>query len=58
LIVSNEPYLARQVADDVILMVDGVWAERAPAEQFFVQPTHEATRRFLEQIMLKGIAGA
>lgn len=56
IIVTNEPYLARHVADQVVFMADGLWTEQAPPQAFFANPQQERTRRFLDQITLKGIA--
>ncbi len=57
IIVTNEPYLARHVADRVILLDEGVWVETAPPEELFSNPKKERTRRFLERISLKDISG-
>ena len=38
-------------ADSVILMADGVWAEKGPPEQIFTNPKEERTRQFLAHIL-------
>jgi ABC-type polar amino acid transport system ATPase subunit len=57
IVVTNEPYLARKVADRVILLDDGVWLEMAPPDELFTKPKKEGTRQFLERISLKDIRG-
>ena len=57
IVVTNEPYLARHVADRVILLDEGVWVETAPPDQLFSNPRKERTRRFLERISLKDVSG-
>ena len=51
LCVTHEMGFARSVADRVIFMADGRIVEQAPPEQFFGQPQHEMTRKFLGQIL-------
>jgi ABC-type polar amino acid transport system ATPase subunit len=50
-VVTHEIHFARDVADRVILMADGVWAEMAPPEEFFSNPKQERTRQFLAHIL-------
>ncbi len=50
-VVTHELHFARDVADRVILMADGVWAEIAPPGEFFTNPKEERTRRFLAHIL-------
>jgi len=50
-VVTHEVRFARQVAHRVVLMAEGVVVEEAPPETFFTNPSHERTRRFLEQIL-------
>jgi ABC-type polar amino acid transport system ATPase subunit len=57
IVVTNEPYLARNVADRIILLDDGVWVEMAPPDELFTNPKKERTRQFLERISLKDISG-
>jgi ABC-type polar amino acid transport system ATPase subunit len=56
IIVTNEPYLARSVADRVILLNEGVWLEIAPPEELFTHPQKERTRQFLASIALKDVS--
>lgn len=46
-VVTHEMGFARNVANRVIFMEDGVVVEDAPAAEFFDHPREEATRRFL-----------
>lgn len=57
IVVTNEPYLTRNVADRVILFDDGVWVEMALPDELFTNPKKERTRQFLERISLKDISG-
>ena len=50
-VVTHEVKFAEQVADRVVLMADGEVVEVAPPEQFFANPSHGRTRRFLDQIL-------
>ncbi len=50
-VVTHEVRFAEQVADRVVLMADGEVVEVAPPQQFFTNPSHERTRRFLSQIL-------
>jgi ABC-type polar amino acid transport system ATPase subunit len=50
-VVTHEIHFARDVADKVILMADGVWAEQGPPEQIFTNPKEERTRQFLAHIL-------
>ena len=50
-VVTHEVRFAEQVADRVVLMADGEVVEVAPPQQFFTNPSHERTRRFLAQIV-------
>ncbi|UCC50090.1 MAG: amino acid ABC transporter ATP-binding protein, partial [Anaerolineaceae bacterium] len=58
IIVTNEPYLTRSVADLVIFMDDGMWLEIAPPDVMFTRPKKERTRQFLDRISLKDISGS
>ena len=57
IVVTNESYLARNIADRVLLLDDGVWVEMAPPDELFTNPKKERTRQFLERISLKDISG-
>ena len=50
-VVTHELHFAQGVADRVILMADGVWAEMAPPEEFFTNPKEDRTRQFLAHIL-------
>ncbi len=58
IVVTNEPYLARNVADRVILFDDGVWVDTGPPGELFTNPKKERTRKFLERISLKEISNS
>ncbi|NJM57384.1 MAG: amino acid ABC transporter ATP-binding protein, partial [Synechococcales cyanobacterium RU_4_20] len=42
---------AREVADRVVLMADGLLVEQATPEAFFNDPKEERSRQFLSQIL-------
>jgi ABC-type polar amino acid transport system ATPase subunit len=50
-VVTHEIHFAKDVADRVILMADGVWAEMGPPNQLFTNPKEERTRQFLAHIL-------
>jgi len=50
-VVTHELHFARDVADRVILMADGVWAEMGPPGELFTNPKEERTRQFLAHIL-------
>ena len=52
-IVTHEMEFARNVANRVIFMEDGVVVEEGPAEKILTAPEKEATRRFLRRILRK-----
>jgi polar amino acid transport system ATP-binding protein len=45
---------AREVADEVDLMGDGVILESGPPGQIFDRPQHARTREFLQAVLGKG----
>ena len=49
--VTHEMGFARQVADRVIFMASGAIVEEAPPAEFFSNPSHERTRKFLGEIL-------
>ncbi|MBP2448811.1 amino acid ABC transporter ATP-binding protein [Rhizobium leguminosarum] len=51
--VTHEMGFARQVADRVIFMASGAIVEEAPPAEFFTNPQHERTRKFLGEILRK-----
>lgn len=50
-IVTHEVGFAREVADRIVLMDEGVLVETAEPNQFFNHPTEERTQKFLAQIL-------
>jgi general L-amino acid transport system ATP-binding protein len=50
-VVTHEVKFAEQVAHRVVLMDEGEVVEEAPPDTFFSTPSHERTRRFLDQIL-------
>jgi ABC-type polar amino acid transport system ATPase subunit len=50
-LVTHEMGFARHTADLVALVADGGIPECSPAPEFFEQPRHNATRRFLQRIL-------
>lgn len=53
LIVTHEMGFAREVADKIIFMDEGYIVEQGKPEEIFVNPRHERSRRFLNQIISK-----
>lgn len=49
--VTHEMGFAREVADKVAFMDDGVIVEEASPEEFFSNPRHERTKTFLREIL-------
>jgi general L-amino acid transport system ATP-binding protein len=49
--VTHEVGFAREVADRVVLMADGMLVEEATPEEFFNNPQEERSRKFLSQIL-------
>ncbi len=50
-VVTHEMGFAREVADRVLFMADGVIVEEGPPKQIFEDPRHERTRAFLSKIL-------
>ena len=50
-IVTHEIGFAREVADNVVFMVDGKIVEQGSATQVLSNPRHERTRRFLARVL-------
>ena len=50
LVVTHEIGFARNVADRVVFMADGVVVEEGPPSQVLDAPTHQRTRQFLHQV--------
>lgn len=49
--VTHEVGFAREVADRVVLMADGLLVEEATPQEFFNDPKHDRTKQFLSQIL-------
>jgi L-cystine transport system ATP-binding protein len=49
-VVTHEMRFAREVADEVIFMDQGVIMERGTPDQIFSNPQQERTRQFLNMI--------
>lgn len=52
-IVTHEMAFARDVADRIVFMDEGVVVESGPPEQVFAHPAEERTRRFLSKFLVK-----
>ncbi len=50
-VVTHEMGFAREVADQVVFMDEGAIIEQGTPAHFFDNPTHERTKKFLEQIL-------
>jgi putative glutamine transport system ATP-binding protein len=50
-VVTHEMGFARQVADRVIFMDNGILVEEASPEEFFEHPKNERTMAFLSKIL-------
>ena len=51
IVVTHEMAFAREVADKVVFMADGVVVEEGPADQVIGAPKHERTRAFLARVL-------
>jgi polar amino acid transport system ATP-binding protein len=51
MVVTHEMGFARNVADRVVFMDDGVIVESGPPDSVLTNPTHERTRRFLAKVL-------
>jgi polar amino acid transport system ATP-binding protein len=49
--VTHEMGFARQAADRIVMMDDGLVVEEGAPEHFFTRPSHERTRQFLSRIL-------
>ena len=49
--VTHEMGFAKEVADEVIFMDEGMIVERAPTKEFFANPKNDRTKLFLSQIL-------
>ena len=50
-VVTHEMGFAREVADRILFMCDGVIAEDAPPEEFFGNPKHPRLQQFLQKVL-------
>ena len=50
-IVTHELAFARQTADEVVFMADGVVVERGPANQVLREPREERTQQFIRRLL-------
>ena len=51
IVVTHEMGFAKEVADEVIFMDEGMIIERAPTNEFFANPKNDRTKLFLSQIL-------
>ncbi len=50
-VVTHEMHFARDVADRIIFMDEGVWVEMGPPDELLTNPEEERTKRFLAHIL-------
>ena len=50
-VVTHEMGFAKEVADRVLFIDDGVIVEQGPAQQLLTEPTHPRTRDFLRRVL-------
>jgi len=51
IVVTHEMGFAKEVADSIIFMDEGMIVERAPTKDFFANPKNDRTKLFLSQIL-------
>jgi polar amino acid transport system ATP-binding protein len=51
IVVTHELHFAREAADSVVFMEDGVVIEQGPPEQVLNDPRHEETTHFLRRFL-------
>jgi ABC-type polar amino acid transport system ATPase subunit len=51
IVVTHEMHFAREAADRVVFMEDGIILEQGPPEQVLNEPHHEETRNFLRRFL-------
>jgi len=56
IVVTHEMEFAREVADRVVFMDNGVIAEQGKPEDIFNSPKHERTQKFLERTLNNNLA--
>ena len=52
IVVTHEIGFAKEVADKVVFIDEGVKIEEGSAERFFSQPTQDRTKLFLSKILI------
>jgi polar amino acid transport system ATP-binding protein len=57
LLATHEMGFARDVADQVCFLEDGLIIESGTPEKIFGDPDHAATRRFLQRTLDQGVDG-
>jgi putative glutamine transport system ATP-binding protein len=50
-VVTHEMGFAREAADRIVMMDEGVIVEQAPPAEFFAAPREARTRQFLSKIL-------
>ena len=50
-VVTHEMGFAREVADRVLFMCDGLIAEEAPPQEFFTNPQNPRLQQFLQKVL-------
>lgn len=50
-LVTHEMGFARDVADEVLFIDQGVIVEQGPPDQIFTKPRHERTKKFLQRVL-------
>ena len=51
LLVTHELDFAREIADRIVFMEDGIIVEEGTAEQIFTNPTVERTKQFISKAL-------
>ena len=51
IVVTHEMGFAKEVADEVLFMDEGMIVEKAPTKEFFANPKNDRTKLFLSQIL-------
>lgn len=51
IVVTHEMWFAKEAADRVLFMDDGIILEEATPDKMFSEPEHERTKQFLQQIL-------
>ena len=53
LLVTHELDFAREIADRIVFMENGIIVEEGPTEQIFTNPTVERTKQFISKALKK-----